>query len=211
MTEKRDAATDDKPFKYRMILKFDGFERVVEGEYPAPVSTPVVPLAGDVLQHLVWIAETAERNKALSATDLHYLNQARSMLTCAPVSETAPARLVILNRMLERFPTGNDIEGVYGQWKNELDAALKIGELVEPAPVCVAVAPGWVPVEERLPEKPIRRTHYLVIAPDDGFKPECIVVARWTGECFKAAEDNNRIRVTHWMPFPPVEKRHFER
>ncbi len=28
-------ANPDTPFKYRMILKFDGFERVVEGEYPA--------------------------------------------------------------------------------------------------------------------------------------------------------------------------------
>lgn len=33
------APTADAPFKYRMVLKFDGFERVVEGEYPAsPVS-----------------------------------------------------------------------------------------------------------------------------------------------------------------------------
>ncbi len=28
----------DAPFRYRMVLKFDGFERVVEGEYPARVS-----------------------------------------------------------------------------------------------------------------------------------------------------------------------------
>ncbi len=31
-------APECAPFKYRMVLKFDGFERVVEGEYPAPVS-----------------------------------------------------------------------------------------------------------------------------------------------------------------------------
>ena len=34
----RTDAPYDAPFKYRMVLKFDGFERVVEGEYPARVS-----------------------------------------------------------------------------------------------------------------------------------------------------------------------------
>ena len=42
MTERTDAP-EDKPFKYRMVLKFDGFERVIEGEYPAPRSERATP------------------------------------------------------------------------------------------------------------------------------------------------------------------------
>lgn len=49
------------------------------------------------------------------------------------VAQPAPTReaalLYAYQRALADFPTGYDIEGIYGNWKNDLDSALKITDL----------------------------------------------------------------------------------
>ena len=63
----------------------------------------------------------------------------------------------------------------------------------------------WIPVAERLPDKPVRRTHYWILSASMGYRSECAMLARWTGEYFRTAEDDIRIYdASHWRTLTPL-------
>ena len=61
---------------------------------------------------------------------------------------------------------------------------------------------AWISVDTELPPKPIRKSFYWVCGVEGAWNG--VMLARWTGECFKAADEDNKVKPTHWMQVPPV-------
>ena len=90
----------------------------------------------------------------------------------------------------------------YGSFVDVRKMSREAADFLESLPS--ASAAKWMHVSQGMPEKPVRRTHYWVVCAD-GYPPENVCLARWTGECFKGAEDDDRLsKVTHWMLLPAL-------
>ena len=74
-----------------------------------------------------------------------------------------------------------------------------------------ATTSGWISTKDRMPVKSAtEKQHYWVIS-NDGYPPSMVCLARWTGACFKALEDDNRLsKVTWWrdleLPSAPTDE-----